>query len=127
VAQTRKRRKRKHRGTQAGTVERARPSRRPAATTDRRELARQRREERLSRPPSWRGALGRAGLAAALFLVIAYFLLDRRPTAVIIPTILAFLVYLPAAYYTDMWRYRRWMRRSGGGAAGRPSRSRPRG
>jgi hypothetical protein len=120
MAQTRKRRKRKHRGTQAGTVERRSRPGRAQTKEDRRDLARRRREERLSRPPSWRAAVGRAALAAGLFLLVAYFLLGRRPEQAILPTVLAFLVYIPAAYYTDLWRYQRWMRRTG---RGQPQRS----
>lgn len=117
MAQTKKRRKRKHRGTQAGSIERPSRPRRPQAKGDRRELARQRREERLARPPSWRAAAGRAAFAAALFLAIAYFLLDRRPVAVILATVIAFPVYVVAAYYTDLWRHRRYTRGANGGGA----------
>lgn len=127
MAQTKKKRRRKHRGTQAGTVERPTRARRPATKQDRRELAKERREERLGRPPSWRSALGRAALAAALFLVIAYFLFEGRVRDVILATAFAFPVYVLAAYYTDLFRYRRYTRRkareggSGGDQESRPT------
>ena len=120
MAQTKKKRKRKHRGTQAGTVERPTRSRRPVTKEDRREVAKERREERLGRPPSWRSAIGRAALAAALFLVIAYFLFEGRTIDIVLATGVAFPVYVLAAYYTDLWRYRRYKRRKAreGGAGG---------
>lgn len=126
MSQTRKRRRKKHRGTQAGTV--ARPARssggssKPRSKEEGRELARRRRDERLAKPPSWRGATGRAALAAVLFLGLAFFFERGRGTAAAFAAavplaLLAFLIYVPAAYYTDAWRHRRHLRSKAGSSA----------
>ena len=118
MAQTKRKRRKKRRGTQAGTV--ARPSRpssagkgRPSSKEERRALASQRRHERLSRAPTWTGAVQRAGLAAVFFLAVAYFILgENLPTAAVL-ALSALVLYVPAAYYTDLWRYRRYTRSAG--------------
>src|SRR5437763_164803 len=59
MAQTKRKRKTKHRGTQAGTVEsRGRTGRRPTQAEGRK-ITRDRRKTRLDRPPTWRSALNR--------------------------------------------------------------------
>ena len=71
MAQTKRKRRRKHRGTPAGNV--VRPTsgakargRGKGKATDPKEEARQRREERMNREPTWRGAVSRAAIAAAM-------------------------------------------------------------
>ena len=80
MAQTKKKRKTKHRGTQAGTVERAgRTSRqtRQAARTTTKKTASDRRAQRFERPPTWRNAASRAALAAVFFGVVVTLLLHK--------------------------------------------------
>ncbi len=133
MAQTRKKRRKKHRGTQAGTVARPAPgsrSKRPQTKAEGREVARRRREERLGKPPTWKSAVTRAAFAAVLFVGVAYFLLRDEPgnpiPRALFLSVLAFLIYVPAAYYTDMWRYRRHVARTGTPPSGGRSRE-PRG
>lgn len=110
MAQSRKRRQTKHRGNAAGMVEsRGRTGRKP--TDDEREAdvkaeARRRREERLDRPPTWRGALNRAGIAAALFVVLV-IVIGQKPAAAVSLGVVMLLVYVPLSYYTDLFVYRR--------------------
>ena len=111
MAQTRKRRQTKHRGNAAGKVEaRGRTGRRPEASErgklDPKEEARRKRLERLDRPPTWRGALNRAGIAAALFGVLLVVFGFAIAAAVSIAAVML-LVYIPLSYYTDMLIYRR--------------------
>jgi Flp pilus assembly protein TadB len=118
VAQTKRKRQTKHRGNAAGVVEsRGRTGRRPTAaekSTEGRAKAQKRelREQRYDRPPSWRGAFYRA-LAAAIVLVVAVIALgiSKKPlqAAVVFPFVLA--LYVPISYYTDMWMYKRRMRK----------------
>ena len=59
MAQTKRKRRTKHRGNAAGIVEsRGRTGRKPTAATSARAEARRRRERRepLDQPPTWRGA-----------------------------------------------------------------------
>ena len=112
MAQTKKKRRRKHRGTQAGTVERRTQGRAPARS-QRAMTPEQRRHERLSAPPTWKGTLNRAALAAIFFGVIAYLILDRTVPQAAILAAFALVVYVPMSYYTDLLMHRRYMRKHG--------------
>lgn len=121
MGETRRRRRRKHRGTPAGTIERKRGV--PATRREARELAAKRRAERLARPPTWRQAAVRAAIAAALVCVI--FVVLGRPLAnALALAVFLFLLYLPLGYLTDQalwrWRQRRLAAaRSGAGGSAR--------
>lgn len=111
MAQTKRKRRRKHKGTQAGTVEHRSRTGQARTREDAKEISRRRRQERLDRPPTWKGAAQRAGIAAALFgvLVIAVF---KRPVVEGV-SLAAFmvLVYVPLGFLMDKgiysWRQRR--------------------
>ena len=108
MAQTK--RKRKHRGTAAGTIEaRGRTGRAPKSS-EIKETAAQRRQERLDRPPTWRGAANRAALAAAVFFVIAMLVLDQPPGGALALALFAFALYVPSGYYVDKFLYERRQR-----------------
>ena len=113
MAQTRKKRKRKHRGTPAGTVERAGRTGRPQTQQDAKAIARQRRAERLDRPPTWRGAVNRAAVAAAVFGVLVVLVFGRDVAAGASLAVLMFLLYIPLGYATDSAIYRFRRRRRG--------------
>ena len=95
MAQTKKRRRRKHRGTQAGTIERAGRTGRSQTKADGRNIARERRLERLERAPTWRSAVNRAAIAAALFGVLMIVAFGRPPAAGVALALLIFLFYIP--------------------------------
>ena len=113
MAQTK--RKRKHRGTQAGTVERAGAThasrRRPQNRAEARDIARQRRAERLDRPPTWRGALNRAAIAAAVFGVLVILAFQRPIVEGVTLAAVMLLVYIPMSYFTDTLIYNRRQRK----------------
>ena len=119
MAQTRKRRQTKHRGNAAGMVEsRGRTGRKleadERAKVDRKEEARRRRVERLDRPPTWRGSLNRAGIAAAFFLVV--MIVIRQPIAAAVAlAAMMLLLYIPMSFYTDLFIYRRRQRNKAAG------------
>ena len=110
MAQTRKKRRSKHRGTQAGTIEtpgrtgRAVSSNRPAT---RQASARQRREDRFDKEPTWRSSLNRAAFAAAI-LAIFISVTQKNVVQGVILGVLAMILYVPMSYYTDrmLWRRR---------------------
>jgi hypothetical protein len=110
MAQSRKRRQTKHRGNAAGVVEtRGRTGRKPTEEErklDEKAQARQRREDRLSKPPTWRSALNRAGIAAGLF-VVAVIALGQQIAAAVSLGAIMLLIYVPLSYYTDLFIYRR--------------------
>ena len=103
--QSRKRRQTKHRGNAAGMVEtRGRTGRKPTGSEkaqDPKAVARQARMERFNRPPTWRGALNRAAIAAVLF-VVAVILLGQNPATAVSLGAVMLLLYVPMSYYTDL-------------------------
>ena len=111
MAQTKKKRRRKHRGTPAGTVERAGRTGRPQIKQDAKAIARERRAERLNRPPSWRGAVNRAAVAAAVFGVLVVVAFGREVSAGATLAALMFVLYIPLGYATDSAIYRFRQRR----------------
>jgi hypothetical protein len=100
MAQTRRKRRRKHRGTQAGTIERAGRTGQPRTREEAKQIARQRRAERMDKPPTLRGAVNRAAIAAALFGVVIGFLKGNPAQAAALAAFM-FLLYIPLGYGTD--------------------------
>lgn len=126
MAQTKRKRRTKHRGNAAGIVEtRGRTGRKPTGDERRsaREDARARRLARLDTPPTWRAAINRALVATGLFLVLLIFFFRNQqigPKIGIAAFMLA--VYVPMGYYTDLFIYRRRQARKGRGQAAAPAR-----
>ena len=128
MPKARQRRRRKHRGTQAGTVERAAhntPRGRAEAATSQprtkdeaRAEARRRREERVSRPPRWSGSLGRAAVAAVIVAAVTILIGDATVPGGVTLGVLSFLLYVPLGYALDRTVYRRAQRRRAGAGRG---------
>ena len=104
------RRRRKHRGTQAGTVRRSR-STRTRSRAEVRGSAEQRREQRLSQPPTWRGAFTRGLIAAVSLFALATILLKASPASAVGLAVLSAAIYIPAFHAVDSFAYRRRMRK----------------
>jgi hypothetical protein len=115
MAQTRRKRTRKHRGTPAGTIERAGRTGRPQTRQDAKQIARQRRQERLDRPPTWGSSVNRAAIAAAVFGILVILVFKRSVPQGVILAGFMFLLYIPLGYVTDMAIYRYRMRKRAGG------------
>jgi hypothetical protein len=111
MAQPKRKRTRKHRGTPAGTIERAGRTGRPRTREEAKKIARQRREERFSKPPTWRGAINRAAIAAAVFGVLVLLLFGRTLAQAAALAAFMFLLYIPLGYGTDLMIYRFRQRR----------------
>jgi len=62
------------------------------------------------RPPSWRSATTRAAIAAAVFLVVL-ILFQQPPVSAIFIAIVMFGFYIPLGYYTDVFLYKRRVRK----------------
>ena len=125
MAQTRRKRQTKHRGNATGAVvARGRTGRKPTAA-EKSESARteaekrERRLERLNRPPTWRNAFTRALIAAVAVLVLGLTLLKMNAQAVATLFPLVLLIYVPVSYYTDLAIYKRRMRKQAAGSSGR--------
>ena len=72
------------------------------------------------RPPSWKSAATRAGLAAIVFGVLLFFLFKQTVAQAVSLTFFVFLFYIPLGYYTDQFIYRRRVKQE----ARKPSKTR---
>ena len=114
MAQTKKKRRRKHRGTQAGTIERAGRTGKPTGTrtptkSEQRYASRQARVNKFDKPPTWRGSVNRAAFASAI-LAAFVSIVQKNVAAGIVLGIVAMIFYVPMSYYTDRALYRRRQR-----------------
>jgi hypothetical protein len=116
MAQTKRKRTRKHRGTPAGTIERAGRTGRPQTREDAKQIARQRRQERFDTPPTWKSAINRAAIAAAVFGVLVVLAFGRSMAQGVILAGFMFLLYIPLGYVTDQAVYRFRQRRKAPGS-----------
>jgi hypothetical protein len=114
VAQTKRKRRSKHRGNAAGTIEtRGRTGRKPSQEEQKKidkAAARDRRTQRLAQPPSWNRAVLRAAAASVLLFVltqIGLFQDDIAPSQAIFVCLMAMLIYIPLGYLFDNWMYKR--------------------
>ncbi len=112
MAQTRKKRRTKHRGNAAGSVEaRGRTGRKPTGKerpAGGRGEGRMSRMSRLEREPTMRGSVNRAAIAALLFFFAVVVVFKEKPFPAGILALIMVLVYIPMTYYTDraLWRRR---------------------
>jgi len=123
VAQTRRKRRTKHRGNAAGVVEsRGRTGRKPTPAEksgDARALAKEREQllDKRDRPPTWRGAFVKSMFATIVMLLVVILVLHQSNQAVgLFPIVLA--GYTAVSYYTDRWAFRRRQRRKAGPGGG---------
>lgn len=113
-----KRRRRKHRGTQTGSIDRrgrTTPRNRQEAMARAKNQrgkggARGARPDRRDVPPTWRGSLIRGGFFAALLFPVSLLFGQAVPAAIML-TLIAAVFYVPLGYYTDNFFYRRRQRK----------------
>jgi hypothetical protein len=113
MAQTKKKRRRKHRGTQGGRIDTKRRSR-PRTREEAKARARAGRSSgssqkgtREDHPPTWRSSINR-GLVAAVIFTAVLLLIFRRPLGASVGLgAFMLLLYIPAGYYIDMYTGRR--------------------
>jgi hypothetical protein len=115
MAQTKKKRRRKHRGTQGGRID-TRPARgRPRSRAEAQNRARSRGKkrkpgDRTPQPPSWSSALKKGGVAAVLFAgLLALF--GQDPKVIPLVAILMLGFYVPMAYLLDRFFHQRHLRK----------------
>jgi hypothetical protein len=114
MAQTRRKRRSKHRGTAAGTIEARGRTGRPPSPEERKKQSRTNaRERRLNTPPTWKGAATRGGLAAVLLFVLFAFLGKGKAPIVsaAIFALIALALYIPGGYYMETFMYNRRQKR----------------
>ena len=109
MAQTKKKRRRKHRGTQGGKVDdraRGRPRNRQEARS-RARSGRSARPNRLDSPPTWRSATIRGLIAAAIFILLLLLVFGEPAGKAIAFGAFMLAFYIPAGYFIDMVLWRR--------------------
>jgi hypothetical protein len=107
VAQTRKRRRRKHRGTQGGSVDRRGRTSRPRSRQEARARARRQLGQKREGPPTWRSAVNRGLLGAGIFLVLLILLFGQSVAYSVALSALMLLIYIPLGYYMERFFYSR--------------------
>jgi hypothetical protein len=102
VAQTKKKRTRKKRGTQAGNVDnsrRSRPRNRAEAKSQARSGGnRNRSVQKGDNPPTWKGATLRGLIASGVFVVLLMVLFGRPLVSSLIIGLVMMVFYIPAGY-----------------------------
>jgi uncharacterized MAPEG superfamily protein len=111
MAQTKKKRRRKHKGTQGGKIDTRRRTARPRNRAEAKQRAMSQRKKggtkRQDRAPTWRGAVNRAALGAVIVAVVMSILTKNVAQGVILGALML-LIYIPLGYMLDtaMWRRR---------------------
>ena len=115
MAQTKRKRRSKHRGNAAGVVEaRGRTGRRPTAEEQKKASRQSAREARLNKPPTWNSAFMKAALMAGLLFVFTQIGLFGSKADIVQSVaicLFALLIYTPIAYATDKFVYTRAQKR----------------
>jgi hypothetical protein len=118
MAQTKKKRRRKQRGTQGGRIDR-RPARgRARSRAEAQARARNRGSGgkkksggvRVPEPASWSGALKKGGIAAVLFVVLLT-VFGQNPAVALLVGLLMLGFYVPMAFQLDKFMYHRYLRK----------------
>jgi Flp pilus assembly protein TadB len=108
VAQTKRKRRRKHRGTQTGRIDsrhRGRPRTREEAKA--RAKSKKRPTERREVVPSWSSALKRGLFGAAIFLILMVAAFGRSFGEALLLSVVMLAMYVPLGYYVDRFFYNR--------------------
>src|SRR5262245_17467385 len=119
MAQTKKKRSRKRRGTQGGRID-TRPARgRPRSRAEAKARARNRgggkRKQanagaRTPQPANWSSALKKGAVASVLFAGILA-LMGQNPVQIVVVAVLLLGVYVPMAFVMDRFFYQRHLRK----------------
>jgi hypothetical protein len=110
MAQTKRKRRSKHRGNAAGGIEARGRTSRGAVKLSPAEERKRARNERMNKPPTWKSAASKAGLMAALLFVLTQVGVLGRDMSLATSVFFAaaaMLIYTPLAYATDVFVYKR--------------------
>ena len=113
MARTTRKRRRKHRGTQGGSIDRRGRASRPRTREEARARARSARKQpgkRGDAPPTWGSAIGRAAFGAAIFFILLIVLFKRPVGVSALLSVLMLLLYIPLGHAIDGFLYRRKLR-----------------
>lgn len=119
MAQTRKRRKKKHKGTQGGSIDRRGRTSRPANRQEARARARRQVVDRRDIPPTWRSSTNRAVIAAGVFFALLVLLFGQPVGSSVGLAGFMLLLYIPMGYAIDRFFYNRRQAQKRGAKAAR--------
>jgi Flp pilus assembly protein TadB len=128
MAQTKRKRRTKHRGNAAGTIEtRGRTGRPPTAEERKKEARMSARERRLNTPPTWKSSFLRGALAAVILFVFVTVTTkgSNRLASGLLFAAFALAIYVPAGYFLELSLYRRRQRKKEEAAAAGQRSKRP--
>ena len=112
MAQTKRKRRTKHRGNAAGTIEvRGRTGRPPTPEERKKQERAKRTQARTPKPPTWNSAIKKALLATAFIFVFLLVTNKFKVVPALVFAVLAMLLYIPSGYYLDGFLYRRYQRK----------------
>jgi hypothetical protein len=119
MAQTKRKRRTKHRGNAAGSIEsRGRTGRKPTAEEQKKSARQTARERRAAKPPTWNSAgIKSLAMAALLFVLTQIGVLGKNTSFSqgLVLSVFALVLYTPLAYMTDKWVYDRQQKKLRGG------------
>jgi len=109
MAQTKKKRQRKRRGTQGGRIDASPRSGRPRSREEAKARARSKRKPapKQDMPPTWRSSFIRGLVAAVIFAVSLILVFKKATGASLLFGAFMLAFYVPAGYYIDMAMWRR--------------------
>ena len=112
MAQTKRKRRTKHRGNAAGTVEaRGRTGRPPTPEERKKQQRAARGQARTPKPPTWNAAIKKALLATAFIFIFLLVTNKFKVVPALVFAVRAMLLYIPSGYYLDSYMYRRYLRK----------------
>jgi hypothetical protein len=114
MAQTKRKRQTKHRGTAAGTVtSRGRTSKPPDPDVVKKQKREDAKVARLSKKPTWTSAALRSLLAALFIMIFLLLTTHGNVLASVAFAAIAAVIYIPTGFYLESWMWRRRMRKQG--------------
>jgi hypothetical protein len=120
MAQTKRKRRTKHRGNAAGMVEaRGRTGRRLTPEEQKTAARAAGGNRRQLKEPTWKSAVLKSGAMAILLFVltqVGFLAKDATVASGLVIACIAMLLYTPLAYWTDKWAYSRQQRKLAAGS-----------
>jgi hypothetical protein len=109
MAQTKKKRQRKQRGTQGGRIDTKPKGGRPRSRAEAKARAQSGRKSgaKADLPPTWRSSALRGIFAAVVFALLLIVLFKRPVPVSLIFGLFMLAFYIPAGYFIDMTMWRR--------------------
>ena len=107
MAQTKKKRRKKHKGTQGGSIDRRARGGRPQNREQARAQARKRADAKRAGPPTWQSAILRGLVASGIFLVLLVLLFGQPFGQSVVLSAVMLLLYIPMGHFIDNFFYKR--------------------